>query len=358
MLALDVRHRLGDFRLEAALDVPPASVLVLVGENGSGKSTLLRIVAGLIEPDDGRVTIGTRRVSDRATGLFVPARDRGVGYVAQDYALFPHLSVRDNVGFGLGPAHGSRAARRARLDEALTRFDLRDLAGRRPSQLSGGQQQRVALARALVLEPLVLLLDEPLAALDLQTRRAVRGELRRLLAGLPCATLFVTHQPTEALVFGERIAVLEEGRVTQCGPRLEFLLHPRSTYAAEFLGVNLLEGDIVGPADGGLARVQVEGGTITVPHPGRPGRVRLLLHPREITLSREAPGGSARNVLRGAVEELIPEPPDGERVRVLLSTRPPLTAEITRESSELLGLSPGAAVHASFKATGVNVLPS
>ena len=357
MLELELRRSLGGFTLEASLVVPAASVLVLVGENGSGKSTLLRLVAGLLVPDAGVVRLEGRVLVDRAAGVFVPPEHRPVGYVAQDYALFPHLSVRDNVAFGPRALRLPGDRVRERVERALERFALGELAARHPGELSGGQQQRVALARALVLDPEVLLLDEPLAALDLATRRAVRGELRRLLGALPCATLLVTHQPSEALAFGERIAVMEAGRVTQCGPRAEFLLRPRSGYVAEFLGVNVLDGEVVGPPADGLVIVAVGDGRVSVPDPGWIGPVRLVLHPREVVVSLEPPGGSARNALRGRVEELIPEPPSGERVRVMLSTRPPLAAEITRHSAELLGLRPGVEVFASFKATGIAVLP-
>jgi molybdate transport system ATP-binding protein len=223
--------------------------------------------------------------------------------------------------------------------------------------LSGGQQQRVALARALVLEPEVLLLDEPLSALDVATRRTVRAELRRILAGLPCATLFVTHQPTEALAFGEQIAVLESGRITQRGSNADFLRHPESRYVAEFLGVNYLEGEIVEHHADGSASVRVEDGVLVVPDPGWDGAARLLVHPHDIVLSTEPPAGSARNVLRGAIDEMIPEPPHGERLRVLLATRPRLAVQVMREAAAALSLGIGHSVYASFKATGVTVLP-
>jgi molybdate transport system ATP-binding protein len=358
VLEIQVRHRLGSFALDAALAVGPGSVTVLVGENGSGKSTLLRLIAGLLEPDQGRIALDGEALFDRAGGRFVPAEERPVGYVAQDYALFPHLSARENVAFGLRALGRPSREMRERVSSALERFGLTALAGQRPHQLSGGQQQRVALARALVLDPAVLLLDEPLSALDLVTRRTVRGELRRTLEGLSCATLFVTHQPAEALAFGQQIVVLEAGRVSQSGSRGDFVRHPRSRYVAEFLGVNLLEGRITERRADGFVSVAFEGGTLVVPDPGGEGPVWLLVHPHDIVLSIEPPAGSARNVLRGRVEELIPEPPSGERVRVLLSTRPPLAAQITQQAAQALGLVPGAQVFASFKATAVAALPT
>ena len=357
MLEIQVRRRLGSFALDASLTVSAGSVTVLVGESGSGKSTLLRLVAGLLEPDEGRIALDGEPLADRAAGRWVPPEARPVGYVAQDYALFPHLSARENVAFGLRALGLPRREIEARALAALSRFGLDALSRQRPHELSGGQQQRVALARALVLDPAVLLLDEPLSALDLVTRRSVRSELRRTLAGLSCATLFVTHQPTEALAFGEQIAVLEAGRVTQCGARSDFLREPRSRYVAEFLGVNLWEGQITERHGDGMASVFAEGGVLVLPDPGFDGPVRLLVHPHDVVLSAGPPEGSARNVFSGAVEELIPEPPGGERVRVLLATRPALAAQVTRDAVEALRLRPGVRVFASFKATGVVVVP-
>ncbi len=180
--------------------------------------------------------------------MFLPPFDRPVGYVSQSYALFPHLDARDNVAFGLRASGLGRRAARHEAGALLERLGIGDLAARRPGQLSGGQQQRVALARALILEPALLLLDEPLSALDVETRHAVRSELRQLLAALSCVTVFVTHSPLEALVFGDRIVVLEHGRVAQVGDRAALLRQPRSRYVATLLGLNLLPGQGDGPA--------------------------------------------------------------------------------------------------------------
>ena len=353
MLALHARIRLAEFRLEVELSAPRGQVTVLVGESGSGKTTLLRLVAGLLAPDEGRIVLDGEVLADRASGRFVPPEARAVGYVAQDFALFPHLTVRENVAFGLRASGRPAAEARLRTREALERFDLASLSQRRPHQLSGGQQQRVALARALVLEPAVLLLDEPLSALDVLTRRQVRSELRRTLESLPCVTLLVTHHPMDALAFGDSIAVLEAGRVSQVGSRAELLRHPRSRYIAEFLGVNLLEGEVRERSPDGLVAVAVEGGVVWLPDPGGSGPVRALVHPHDLFLSLERPAGSARNVLQGPIEEILPEPPAGERVRLLLGTRPPLAAQVTRAAVESLGLRRGLEVYASFKATAV-----
>jgi molybdate transport system ATP-binding protein len=230
MLDVRTRLRLGSFQLDVALTAAMGKVTVVVGESGSGKTTLLRLVAGLLRPDQGAITLGARVLVDRERSVFVPPESRPVGYVAQDYALFPHLTAEENVGFGLTASRLPRIEVRERTRAALERFGLGGLATRHPRELSGGQQQRVALARALVL------LDEPLSALDLVSRRSVRAELRRTLESLSCATLLVTHQPDEALSLGDRMVVLESGRITASGTQGELAHDPRSPYIAEFFG--------------------------------------------------------------------------------------------------------------------------
>jgi molybdate transport system ATP-binding protein len=357
VLRLAARKRLGEFALDVELSVEDRTVAVLAGENGSGKTTLLRLLAGLADPDEGRIVLDGEVLFDSGAGIAVPAPARPVGFVSQDYALFPHLTVHENVAFGLRAQGLGRVAERPRVAAALVRLGILELAERRPHQLSGGQQQRVALARALVLEPRLLLLDEPLSALDLQTRGTVRRELRRLLAELPCVTVYVTHSPTEALALGERIAVLEAGRISQQGSRDDLLRHPRSHYVAQFLGLNLFKGAVVAREPGGLALVAVPGGHISIVDPGAGGELTLVVYPREVTLSLAPPVGSARNILHGFVEELVPEPPAGEEMRVLLDSDPPLAAEVTRQAADELGLRPGLEVYAAFKATAVTVLP-
>jgi molybdate transport system ATP-binding protein len=352
VLRATVARTLGEFSLECSLEVPPASTLVLVGESGSGKTTLLRLLAGLETPDRGSIALDGRTLFDERAGVSVPPWQRDVALVFQEYALFPHLSVSENVAFGLKArgASGTSAARR--VAASLERLGFADLAGRRPMSLSGGQQQRVALARALALEPKLLLLDEPLAALDQQTRRAVRVELARLLTALPCATIYVTHSPTEALLFGDEVAVIEGGRIDQRGTREDMLRHPRSAYVAEFMGVNLFRGRIVARESDGLARVSTAAGEVAVIDHEPGDDVFVVVHPREITLHLGAVEGSARNQYRGVIAEVVAEPPFGERYRVALDSRPPLVAEVTRQAVESMRLRPGLEVVAAFKATG------
>jgi molybdate transport system ATP-binding protein len=357
LLELRARRSLAEFTLDAALTAGRGEVTVIVGESGAGKSTLLRLVAGLLRPDEGRIELDGHVLADTTTGAWTPPEARPVGWVAQDLALFPHLSARENAAFGPRARGLSVREAHARADAALARFGVAALAERRPRELSGGEQQRVALARALAMAPDVLLLDEPLAALDPRTRRTVRTELRRLLEGLPCVTLLVTHDPAEALALGDRIVTIEDGRVTQADSLEEFVRHPRTRYAAEFLGLNRLEGTVVERTSEGLALVEVDGGALAVPDPGEAERVRVLVHPHAVTLSLDPPASSALNTFSGAIVELVPEPP-GERIRVLLDSRPPLAATVMRTSVESMGLRRGLRVHASFKATAVEVLPA
>ena len=353
MLAARLADRRGDFALDVELAAPAGTTAVLVGESGAGKTTILRLLAGLERPAAGSITMGGITWLDTARGLSRPPWARDVGYVPQDSSLFPHLTVEENVAFGLHALGLASAERHARVREALATAGAAGLGPRMPHGLSGGEQQRVALARALAPAPALLLLDEPLASLDLQTRREVRTDLRELLGRLPCVTVYVTHSPVEALVFGDRIVVLEGGRVSQAGPREELLRYPRSPFVAELMGTNLLIGRSSEGASAGRGRVRTAEGDVAVTdYPGE-GDVFLTVSPREITLFRDRPAGSAQNVFHGPIVELVPEPPAGERVRVVLGTLPMLVAEVTREAVAALALREGAEVYATFKATGV-----
>jgi molybdate transport system ATP-binding protein len=353
VLRAALQHRLGEFSLDCELSGRDAATLVLVGESGSGKSTALKLLAGLQRPERGRITLGESVWCDTAASVWVGAPSRSVGYVPQDYALFPHFSAADNVGFGLRASGLPRVEVRSRTAAMLERFNLLDLASRRPSQLSGGQQQRVALARALALEPRLLLLDEPLSALDVETRHGVRTELKKLLAGLSCVTVLVTHAPMEALLFGDSITVMERGRVVQNGDRLSLLKEPRSRYVATLLGLNLLPGQVLSRGPGQEITVSTARGEITAMGQSTAKEQFVVVSPDQVTLSLEAPAGSARNVLRGEITEILPEPPYGERVRVVIGPSPVFVAEVTAAAAEQLGLIVGRTVHAAFKATSV-----
>lgn len=350
------------FALDVELEHETGRTLVVVGESGAGKSTLLRLLAGLERPDQGRIALDGETWcddpdGDPGRGPCAPPWARPIGYVGQDYALFPHLTVRANVAFGLAARGWSRSATRERVAAVLARLAIADLAGRKPREISGGQQQRVALARALAPRPRLLLLDEPLSALDQRTRQEVRGELKAVIAEAGCTTVYVTHAPVEALLFGDRIAVLEGGRLTQVGDRDDLLRRPRSGYVASLLGVNLFRGTVVHDPGGapGLVRVRTAEGSLLVPDTGAQGDVYVSVSPREVTLYLAPPVGSAQNIFHGQVTEMVPQPPDGERVRVVLRTRPPLVTEVTRAAAAALNLTAGAWIHAGFKATGTSV---
>lgn len=351
MLSAEFAKQLGSFHLEVNLSADAGRTLVLVGENGAGKSTLLNILAGLIHPDSGTIRLGQATYFESARAIAVPADARAIGYVFQEYALFPHLSVFENVGFGLRAQGLQRRAVRSQVGEILEQLGILELADRRPPALSGGQQQRVALARALVLRPQLLLLDEPLAALDLRTRAEVRAELRGLLRALPGVTLFVTHSPVEAIVFGDTIAVVEGGRISQVGAGDELLRRPRSRYVAELMGLNFLPGRVTARDSRGLADVRIEGETLRIVDVDAEGDVFVAVDPRDITLHLAPPAGTAQNVIAGPIAQILPEPPFGERVRVSLNTRPHLVAEVTAQAVHALGLREGLRVYAAFKAT-------
>ena len=338
---LDIRvsHPLRAFRLEVALELG-AETVALVGPSGAGKTTLLRVVAGLARPEEGRVAIDGEVWLDTRNGVSLPPERRSVGLVFQEYALFPHMSVADNVAYG----------GRARTRELLERFGLAPLARARPADLSGGERQRVALARALAREPRALLLDEPLAALDTQTRAALRAELGERLRDLGLPTLLVTHDYGDAAALADRIGVLVEGRIVQLGTAAELVAAPASPFVAEFTGVNFLRGT-AGPGPDGLTQVRLADGTLVYSTDAGNGQVGVVVFPWEITLARSAPADSARNHLTGRIRSLTPV---GNRVRVAVG---PLTAEITAASADQLDLRRDEQVVATFKAAGTRLVP-
>jgi molybdate transport system ATP-binding protein len=340
------------FELRLDLDVAAGEVVALVGPNGAGKSTALRALAGLLDPQEGRVVLDGRVLADAAQRLHRPAHERGVGVVFQDYLLFPHLSVLDNVAFGLTARGTGRAAARATAASWLARMDLTALATARPRTLSGGQAQRVALARALATGPGLLLLDEPLAALDARTRLLVRGELRRHLQAFGGATVVVTHDPVDAAVLADRLVVVEDGRVVQTGTPAAVAARPRTDYVARLVGLNLL----AGVGDGRVVRLPT-GGVVQVAE-AVSGPVRAAFRPATVSLFTRRPEGSPRNVWPGRVGGLEPH---GAGVRVEVVGAPAGTssilAEVTAAAVAELDLRPGSAVWATVKASDVAVYP-
>jgi molybdate transport system ATP-binding protein len=336
-LRLDLALPLRSFALELALELG-GETFALAGPSGAGKTTLLRAIAGLARPARGRIECGGETWFDSERGIDVAPERRAVGFLFQDYALFPHLSVEANVRFAGGDG------------SLLERFGVAHLARAKPDELSGGERQRVALARALARRPRVLLLDEPLAALDAHTRAAVRGELHDLLERLALPALLVTHDYADAAALANRIGVIVEGRVVQVGTPAELIAAPASSFVADFTGGNLLHGHARAGTNG-LTEVALDDGSRVVSTDRGEGRVGVVVYPWEVTLAREAPADSAQNHLRGRIASVFPV---GNRVRVRVG---PLTAEVTAGSAERLGIRPGDDVVASFKATGTRLVP-
>jgi molybdate transport system ATP-binding protein len=345
-MSLDARIAIHFDRLALDVDLTVASgeVVALLGPNGAGKTTVLRTIAGLVPLTAGRVVLDGTILEDAATGEYVPPEGRSLGVVFQDALLFPHLTVLDNVGAGLRFRGAARTIARARAREWLERIGIADLAAAMPAALSGGQAQRVALARALATEPRVLLLDEPLSALDITTRAEVRRELRRQLASFAGIRLLVTHDPIDALALADRLVVLEQGRIVQSGSSLEVTAQPRSRYVADFVGVNWLRGVARGDEI-----TLATGSTLTVPDVAA-GDVFVVIHPRAVALHRGKPEGSPRNVLRGAI---VAADDEGTRVRVRVALPFPLVAEVTRAAAAELELDRGGEVWVTVKATEI-----
>ncbi len=342
-LFLGLDHPLRAFSLRVELEVG-RETLALVGPSGAGKSSVLRTIAGLLRPAEGRVALGSEVWLDTRpeTGhpISLPPERRSVGLVFQEYALFPHLSVEANVGFG----------GRARVAELLERFAISELARARPAELSGGERQRVALARALARDPAVLLLDEPLSALDAHTKANVRAELGELLRELELPTVLVTHDFEDAAALADRVGVIVDGRILQLGRSAELLAAPASGFVASFTGANLLPGRARAGLDG-LTEVALDAGGTAYSVTAGTGRVGLAVYPWDVALSREVPSDSAVNHLHGSVTSLVSL---GNRVRVRVG---PVTAEVTTASAERLALREGELVVASFKATATRLVP-
>ena len=333
---LDLTVPVRSFDVEVTLDVGSETV-ALVGPSGAGKTTVLRAVAGLVRPSRGVVEVdGETWFGD---GVNLRPEQRAVGYVFQEYALFPHLTVERNVAFGGG--NGS---------DLLGRLGIADLAKAKPAELSGGERQRVALARALARRPKILLLDEPMAALDPHTRGRVRAELRSLLRELGLPALLVTHDFVDAAALADRIAVLVEGCIVQTGSAEELISAPLTPFVAELAGGNLLTGMAHRRADG-LTEVTLDGGARIVSTDEAEGPVGVVIHPWEISIARSEPADSAQNHLRGAIESIVPV---GNRRRVRIGS---LTAEVTGDSVERLGLKEQEVVVATFKATATRLTP-
>ena len=349
-LVVDAEVRRGGFVLAVSLAAAPGEVLGVLGPNGSGKSTLLSAVAGLTPVSAGRITLAGQVMDDAAEGAFVEASGRPVGFVFQNYRLFPHLTVAENVAFSPRARGLGRQAARVAARHWLDRLGLADLAARKPGQLSGGQAQRVALARALAGQPALLLLDEPLSALDAGTRLDVETELRRHLADFAGPCLLVTHDPLEALVLADRLVVLEGGRIVQEGSPEHIAHQPATDYVAKLVGLNLYPGR----ADGAQVELAAGGAFVTANRDAH-GDVLVAVRPSAILVSNERPQpSSARNTWPATVTALTML---ADRVRLDLEGKPSAVVDVTPAAVAELSLRSGSQVWLTTKATDLEVYP-
>ncbi len=341
--------------IRAALEQPADrfSVTILFGPSGCGKTTVLRCLAGLERPERGHIRYANETWLDTSAGVFVPPQRRGVGFLSQDFALFPHLTVAANIDYGLHRL--SRSERTRQLSDMLDLLQLTGLDGRYPNQLSGGQQQRVALARAIIRRPRLLLLDEPLSALDALTREQLRRELRRLLTEVSTPCFVVTHDRLEALSLGDYVIVLDDGQVRQAGPLEEVFSRPADLHVAQMVGVETVLPARIVRIDDGLATFAVgQAELVAVAPTAADGQVYLCIRGEDVTLqSGTVDQSSARNQLAARVVSLSNE---GSLVRVALNCGFDLVALVTKPASAELSLHKGAMVTALIKAPAIHVI--
>ncbi len=349
MLSGRFSGRLGTLELDIELSADAGEVVAVVGPNGAGKTTLLRSLAGLVPLRDAHVAVDGVVLEDSASGVSIPTEQRPIGFVFQDYLLFPHLSALDNVAFGLRSRGMHREQARREAENWLNRMELGQAGKAKPKALSGGQRQKVALARALATRPQLLLLDEPLAAVDVSARAELRRSLRQVLAQFEGVGVIVTHDPIEAFSLANRIIVMEAGTIIQEGTVGEVASHPRSSWAAELMGLNLLRGT----ASAGLVSVSPSASLHTAT--SIEGPVFVAISPRSVAMYRTRPAGSPRNVWSGEVDGLDLQ---GDRVRVHVAGDLPIVAEITPAAVAELGITEGAPVWVSVKATETVVYPA
>jgi len=339
---------LGKFSVQdVSLEIGSNEYFIILGPTGAGKTVLLETIAGIYSPDKGRIFLGDREITS------TEPRSRNIGMVYQDYMLFPHLTVRDNIAFGLRQRKIPLIEQHAMVEKICTLLEIQHLAERYPGSLSGGEQQRVALARALVLEPEILLLDEPMSALDRRTRERMRMELSRIQRLTGTTLIQITHHFDDVFALADRIAIMQDGRIVQTGETSEVFLHPSDTFVAEFLGIgNIIRGS--SSRTGNIAQITTGRGPVFYAASNIFGEVVATLHAEDVILSLEPFTSSARNCLFGTVSEVIPF---GSMIRVILDVGFPLTALLTRESCHDLHLEQGSKVYATFKASAVHVIP-
>jgi len=348
MLDADIQLRLSMLNLDIAFTVEAGEVVALLGPNGSGKSTTLRALVGLLPLAGGRIVLDGTVLDDPAQHVKIPPEKRPIGLMFQDYLLFPHLSTLENVAFGLRAKGTDKKAARDKASQTLARLGLEGLAEAKPGSMSGGQQQRVAMARALVTDPRLLLLDEPLAALDVSTKTDVRRLLREVLRQSNAANVLVTHDLLDAVALGDRMIVIQDGEVVQTGTPAEVTARPRSSYVADLVGVNLLRGT----AHGTILDID-GGGKLTCAEPAT-GPVLAVIAPAAVSVSRQRPEGSGENTWPGQISavDLM-----GDRVRVRTEGTPAITAEVPPAAVDQLKLDDGGELWACVSPAAITVYP-
>jgi len=346
VLDADIRLRLDRLNLDAVMSARAGEVVALLGPNGAGKSTILRALAGLLRLDGGKVELDGTVLEEPARHTRVAPEKRPVGLMFQDYLLFPHLSAVENVAFGLRARGVDKRVARERSAAALERLGVAKVAEARPGNMSGGQQQRVAMARAMVTEPKLLLLDEPLAALDVSTKTDVRRQLRAALRESRAANVMVTHDLLDAVALADRMFVIEDGGIAQSGTPAEVTARPKSRYVADLVGVNLLRGTARSTA------LELDGGGRLVTAEEMSGQVLAVIAPHDVSVSRDRPEphAAAVNVWPGQVGavDLM-----GDRVRVRVDGTPTVTAEVTPAAVDALKLDAGGELWASVEPAAI-----
>jgi len=348
MLDADIQLRLSRLNLDAAFTVASGEVLALLGPNGSGKSTTLRALVGLLPLAGGRVVLDGTVLEDPARKVKVPPEGRPISLMFQDYLLFPHLSAVENVAFGLRAKGTDKKTAREKALQTMARLGLDGLGEAKPGSMSGGQQQRVAMARALVTDPKLLLLDEPLAALDVSTKTDVRRLLREVLRHSEAANVLVTHDLLDAVALGDRMVVIEDGGIVQTGTPAEVTAQPRSRYVADLVGVNLLRGTAHGTV------IEIDGGgKLTCAEPAT-GPVLATVPPVGVAVSRQRPEEQEPNTWPGRISavDLM-----GDRVRVRIDGTPEITAEVPPQAVDELKLDDGGDLWASVNPESITVYP-
>lgn len=338
---------LGEFSVrDVSLEIRPGDYFAILGPTGAGKTVLLETIAGIHTPKSGRIILDDIEITSTEPRL------RNIGMVYQDYMLFPHLTVEENISFGLGQRKISSNKQHALVKEMSSLLEISHLTKRYPGTLSGGEQQRVALARALVLKPEILLLDEPMSALDSRTRERIRLELSRIQKLFGTTIVQITHHFDDVFALANRIAIMREGQIVQVGDISEVFLHPSDTFVAEFLGIgNIIRG--TSSKFGNIIQITTHDGTTFFAASGVIGDIVATLHAEDVILSKAPFASSARNCLLGTVTEIIPT---GSTVRIILDVGFLLTALLTRISCHELYLEPGSRVYATFKASAVHVM--